>query len=93
MTDQPIHLLETESYSRWFRALSDKRVRTAVAGRIERLSLGNPGDAAPVGEGVSEMRIHLGAGWRIYYAQRGDALVILIGGGSKRTQNVISETR
>jgi putative addiction module killer protein len=57
-----------------------------VVARIKRLELGLVGDAAPVGEGVSELRIHVGAGWRLYFAQRGALLIVLLAGGSKRTQ-------
>jgi len=57
-----------------------------IVARIKRLERGLLGDVAPVGQGVSELRIHLGAGWRVYFAQRGKQLVILLAGGSKRTQ-------
>jgi putative addiction module killer protein len=65
--------------------------RSASAGslntRIRRLSLGNPGDVKPVGEGVSELRIDYGPGYRVYFIQRRETLVILLAGGDKRTQN------
>jgi putative addiction module killer protein len=61
------------------------------AARIDRLSLGNPGDVAPVGDGISEMRIHYGPGYRIYYVQRGDEIVVLLCGGDKSSQ--ISDIR
>ncbi len=54
--------------------------------RLKRLAHGLPGDAAPIGEGLSELRIHLGAGWRVYYVQHGETIVVLLCGGSKRTQ-------
>ena len=57
-----------------------------IAARIDRLALGNPGDVAPVGEGISEMRIHYGPGYRVYFVQRGAAMVILLCGGDKSTQ-------
>jgi putative addiction module killer protein len=60
--------------------------------RIRRLSLGNPGDVRPVGEGVSEMRIDYGPGYRVYFVQRGRAMVVLLAGGDKRTQQRDIET-
>jgi putative addiction module killer protein len=61
-------------------------VRGVVIARIKRLSLGLMGDVEPVGGGVSELRVHLGAGWRIYFTQRGKEVIVLLAGGSKRTQ-------
>lgn len=78
---------ETEGFSQWFADLRDERGRAKVLARIRRLSLGNPGDVQPVGEGVSEMRIHHGPGYRIYFVQRGEALAILLVGGDKSTQD------
>jgi putative addiction module killer protein len=71
---------QTESFSEWFRNLSDSRAKARIAARIDRLALGNPGDVAPAGEGVSEMRVHYGPGYRVYFVQRGAALVLLCGG-------------
>jgi putative addiction module killer protein len=81
-----IEVRQTEAYARWIAGLSDDRVRARIEVRIYRLSLGNPGDIKPVGEGVSEMRIDYGPGYRVYLTQRGKALVILLCGGDKRTQ-------
>jgi putative addiction module killer protein len=75
-----------EAFSRWLRSLADSRTRAKIAARIDRLAHGNPGDVAPVGEGVSELRIHFGPGYRVYFASRGRALVILLCGGDKSSQ-------
>ena len=73
-------------FSTWLDALPDVTVRSVVIARLKRLELGLMGDVEPVGEGVSELRIHLGAGWRVYFAQRGTQVIVLLAGGSKRTQ-------
>jgi len=82
-----IEIRQTESYARWYEGLRDRQARTRINIRIRRLSLGNSGDVKPVGEGVSEIRIDYGPGYRIYFVSRGQALVILLAGGDKRTQN------
>ena len=74
------------TFTDWLSGLKDSNVRGAVLARIRRLAHGLPGDAALIGGGLSELRIHLGAGWRIYYVQHGHAIVVLLCGGSKRTQ-------
>jgi putative addiction module killer protein len=66
--------------------LPDAKIKAIVAARIRRLSLGLAGDVAPVGDGVSELRIHVGAGWRVYFVQRGTEVIVLLAGGSKRSQ-------
>lgn len=73
-------------FTAWLDELTDESVRGVVVARIKRLSLGLMGDVEPVGGGVSELRIHLGAGWRIYFTQRGKEVIVLLAGGSKRTQ-------
>ena len=78
---------KTNQYTRWESSIRDIRARARVEMRIRRLSLGNPGDAQPVGEGVSEMRIHYGPGYRVYYKQIGLEIVILLVGGTKKTQS------
>lgn len=86
MMGRPLEIIEGSAYQIWLASLRDGRLRIAIAARLDRLALGNAGDSAAVGEGVSELRIHLGAGWRIYYIRRGNELIVLLGGGSKRTQ-------
>lgn len=81
-----IEVRQTDQYARWFEKLRDKRTKARINARIRRLSLGNPGDVRAVGQGVSELRIDYGPGYRIYYVQRGQSLVILLAGGDKSTQ-------
>ena len=78
---------KTEVYARWLDGLRDTRARARVLVRVERLAAGNPGDVRSVGEGVSELRIHYGPGYRVYFKQQGPAVVILLAGGDKRSQN------
>lgn len=73
-------------FSKWMDDLPDAKVKAIVAARIRRLALGLVGDVAPIGEGVSELRIHVGAGWRVYFVQRGNELIVLLVGGSKKSQ-------
>jgi len=73
-------------FTTWLDDLTDMKTRGAVAARIRRLQLGLMGDVESVGNGVSELRLHLGAGWRLYFTQRGMQLIVLLAGGSKRTQ-------
>jgi len=81
-----IEVRQTDRFARWFDALRDKEARARILVRIRRLSLGNPGDVRPVGEGVSELRIDYGPGFRIYFVSRGEGLVILLAGGDKGSQ-------
>ena len=81
-----IEVLQTEEYSKWFDSLRDRQARMRIDIRIRRLSLGNSGDVKPVGEGVSELRIDFGPGYRIYFIQKGQTLIILLAGGTKGTQ-------
>ena len=87
-----IEVRQTEEYSEWFANLRDKQARARINLRIRRLSLGNPGDVKPVGEGVSELRIDHGPGYRVYFLQRDREVVILLAGGDKRTQQKDIET-
>jgi len=73
-------------FTAWLNGLVDKHVRGLIAARIKRLALGLMGDVEPVGEGVSELRIHFGAGWRVYFTQRENDVIVLLIGASKRTQ-------
>ena len=81
-----IEFRQTEVYARWFRRLRDRQARVRIDNRIRRLSLGNPGDVRHVGEGVSEIRIDYGPGYRVYFVQRAEALVVLLAGGDKDSQ-------
>lgn len=81
-----IEIRKTDVFAKWLDGLDDIRARARVLVRIERLAAGNPGDVAAVGEGVSELRIDYGPGYRVYYKQFGKSLVILLAGGDKHTQ-------
>jgi len=76
-----IEVRETATFSEWLSSLRDVRAKAEVARRVRRLALGNPGDVKPVGEGVSELRIHYGPGYRVYYVRRGFSLIVLLCGG------------
>ncbi len=82
-----IEIRKTEVFSRWLDNLNDIRARARILVRIERLAAGNPGDVKPVGEGVSELRIDYGPGYRVYYKKQGRFVAILLAGGDKRTQS------
>ncbi len=81
-----IEIRQTVVYVRWFNSLRDRKAQARIDVRIRRLSLGNPGDVKAVGEGVSELRIDYGPGYRVYYTQRGQRLIVLLAGGDKPTQ-------
>ena len=81
-----IEVRKTDVFVQWLDGLRDIQARARVQARIERLATGNPGDVEPVGEGVSELRINYGPGYRVYYKKRGRELVILLAGGDKNTQ-------
>lgn len=76
----------TDEFSDWLNGLRDIRARAKILARIDRLALGNPGDVAPVGNGVSEMRIQYGPGYRVYFIRRGQDVVVLLCGGDKSSQ-------
>jgi len=81
-----IEIRKTDVYAKWLDGLLDVRGRARILARVERLAGGNPGDAKPVGEGVSELRIDYGPGYRVYFKQHGREVVILLAGGDKSSQ-------
>jgi putative addiction module killer protein len=83
---------KTETYAQWLDGLVDIRARARIQVRVERLATGNAGDVRPVGEGVSEMRIDSGPGYRVYFTKRGREMVVLLAGGDKRTQTTDIKT-
>jgi putative addiction module killer protein len=82
-----IAIKRTEEFAAWFENIEDRLVKQRLSARLRKVSLGNFGDAEPVGEGVSELREHFGAGWRMYFVQRGNALIVMLGGGAKTMQS------
>ncbi len=81
-----IEIRTTEIFSKWFNNLKDRRARARIQARIDRVEMGNFGDVAPVGEGISEFRIFYGPGYRVYFVQRNSVVVILLSGGDKTSQ-------
>jgi putative addiction module killer protein len=81
-----VELKQTEAFRKWEGRLRDKRARTIIATRLARLAHGLPGDVEPVGEGISELRIHYGPGYRVYFQQHDLVLIVLLCGGNKKTQ-------
>jgi putative addiction module killer protein len=79
-------ILRTDVFNDWLRGLRDLKARARIDMRIKRLADGNPGDVRPVGQGVSELRLNFGPGYRVYYAAHGDELILLLAGGDKSTQ-------
>jgi len=82
-----VEVRQTEVFSKWLRELHDRQARARIQTRVDCLQLGLAGDVKPVGEGVSELRIDYGPGYRVYFIRRGRELVILLAGGDKRTQD------
>ena len=80
-------LIRSATFDRWLSELRDRRAVARIAARLDRLAGGNPGDAQPVGDGVSELRINYGPGYRVYFIQRGPVLIILLCGGNKSSQD------
>lgn len=81
-----IDLKQTETFRKWRLRLKDERARAMIASRLDRLAYGHAGDAEPVGQGISELRIHYGPGYRVYFQRRGDTIIVLLCGGDKSTQ-------
>jgi len=81
-----IEVRQTAEFSDWLRRLKDANAAARIIGRIRRMEKGNPGDTRSVGQGIMEMRIAYGPGYRIYYVRRGATIVILLCAGDKRTQ-------
>ena len=79
-------LKQTETFRKWREQLKDEPARALIASRLDRLAYGHAGDAAPVGEGISELRIHYGPGFRIYFRKQGKTVIVLLCGGDKSTQ-------
>ena len=82
-----LEVRETATYAEWFASLRDRMARARIDIRIRRLALGNPGDVKPVGEGVSELRVDCGPGYRVYFVQKANVFVVLLAGGDKSTQD------
>ena len=81
-----IELRQTDNFRRWRTRLKDQHARALIASRLDRLAYGHQGDAAPVGQGISELRVHHGPGYRIYFKRRGSQVIVLLCGGTKSTQ-------
>ena len=87
-----LEIRKTDIYAQWLDGLRDIQARARVLARVERLVAGNPGEVKPVGEGVSELRIDCGPGFRVYFKRQGREVVILLAGGDKRTQSADIKT-
>lgn len=81
-----VEIRQTEVFRSWLSSLKDARAKAKIAARIQRIRFGNPGDVKPVGSGVSEMRIEEGPGYRLYFVQRGEVVIVLLSGGTKARQ-------
>lgn len=81
-----LEILEADEFKAWLAGLRDRRAKLAIGVRLARLARGLLGDLRPVGDGVSELRIHIGPGYRVYLVRRGDVLIVLLHGGDKSSQ-------
>lgn len=77
---------QTGDFTKWVKGLADRRAKLAIAKRIDRLAYGHLGDVKPAGEGITELRVHMGPGYRVYFTRRGDTIIILLCGGDKASQ-------
>jgi len=84
---QMIEILRSNIFDRWLSGLRDRRAVVRIAARLDRLAAGNPGDAQPVGDGISELLVNYGPGYRVYFIQKGRVLIVLLCGGDKSTQD------
>ncbi len=82
-----IEIREAVAFVKFMAELRDTRAKAKIAGRIERLAYGHEGDVGPVGEGVSELRVHFGPGYRVYFKRRGQVVIVLLCGGDKKSQD------
>ena len=82
-----VELRQTETFRKWRTKLRDERARSLIASRLDRLAFGNAGDVKPVGHGVSKLRVDYGPGYRVYFHQHGNTVILLLCGGDKRTQD------
>jgi putative addiction module killer protein len=87
-----IEFKQTETFRKWRTRLKDERVRGLIASRLDRLAFGNAGDVKPVGQGICELRIDYGPGYRVYFLRRGKEIIILLCGGDKSTQETDIKT-
>lgn len=81
-----VEVVQTGEFEKWLKKLKDPRGKARILRRLDRLAQGNPGDARPIGKGLSELRVDAGPGYRIYYVQDGERLILLLCGGDKSTQ-------
>lgn len=81
-----LEVRKTAEFTKWMASLRDIRGRAKIVARIDRLAMGHAGDVKPIGDGLSELRIHFGPGYRVYFARRGDVLIVLLSGGDESSQ-------
>lgn len=89
-----LELIKSAQFDRWLSALRDRQARARIQARLDRYASGNPGDVKALGGGIAEMRIDYGPGYRVYFTQRGQAVILLLCGGDKRSQSMdVAEAR